>query len=95
MTSSRGRLGFLSARRMGLHDLPTGKSPELKGDETMALTDTDKVACLMEYRGTHATFKREAVWREIWIVRLSEGKIVESWPLPDVDAYMRQLGCLA
>jgi len=28
-------------------------------------------------------------------VRLAEGKIVESWRLPDVDAYLRQLGCLA
>jgi len=32
------------------------------------------------------------VWREIWIARLSQGKIVESWPLPDIDAYCRQLG---
>jgi len=46
-------------------------------------------------RRTHATLEREAIWREIWVVRLAEGKIVESWRLPDVDAYLRQLGCLA
>ncbi|MEW5826346.1 MAG: ester cyclase [Candidatus Bipolaricaulota bacterium] len=70
----------------------THEIPDLSVDIKLILADGDKVCCLMEYRGTHATFKREAIWREIWIVRLSEGKIVESWPLPDVDAYLRQLG---
>ncbi len=70
----------------------TREIPDLRVDVKMALQDGDMVTCLMEYRGTHAKFKREAVWREIWVVRLSEGKIVESWPLPDVDAYLRQLG---
>jgi len=70
----------------------TREIPDLRVDVKMTLEDRDKVACLMEYRGTHATYRREAVWREIWVVRLSEGKIVESWPLPDVDAYLRHLG---
>ncbi len=70
----------------------TREIPDLRVDIKRILADGDMVACLMEYRGTHATFKREAVWREIWVVRLCEGKIVESWPLPDVDAYLRQLG---
>ena len=58
----------------------------------MTLADGDKVVCLMEYRGTHAEYEREANWREIWIARLSDGKLVESWPLPDIDAYCRHLG---
>jgi predicted ester cyclase len=70
----------------------TREIPDLRVDIKLTLADGHMVACLMEYRGTHATFKREAIWREIWVVRLSEGKIVESWPLPDVDAYLRQLG---
>ena len=70
----------------------TNEIPDLRVDIKLTLADGDKVACLTEYRGTHATCKREALWREIWVVRLSEGKIVESWPLPDVDAYLRQLG---
>jgi len=70
----------------------TREIPDLRVDVKMTLEDRDKVACLMKCRGTHATYRREAVWREIWVVRLSEGKIVESWPLPDVDAYLKKLG---
>ncbi|MDD5220394.1 MAG: ester cyclase [Candidatus Bipolaricaulis sp.] len=75
-----------------MREFMTSEIPDLRVDIKLTLTDGDKVACLMEYRGTHATYKREAAWREIWVVRLSEGKIAESWPLPDVDAYLRQLG---
>jgi ketosteroid isomerase-like protein len=75
-----------------MREFMTNEIPDLRVDIKMTLEDGDMVTCLMEYRGTHATFRREAVWREIWVVRLSEGKIVESWPLPDVDAYLRQLG---
>jgi ketosteroid isomerase-like protein len=70
----------------------TREIPDLSVEVKMTLEDGDKVVCLKEYRGTHAEFQREAIWREIWIARLSEGKIVESWPLPDIDAYCRQLG---
>jgi ketosteroid isomerase-like protein len=75
-----------------MQEFRTSEIPDLRVDVKLTLADGDMVACVMEYRGTHATYKREAVWREIWLVRLSEGKIVESWPLPDVDAYLRQLG---
>ncbi len=75
-----------------MQEFMTSEIPDLRVDIKLTLADGDMVACLMEYRGTHATYKREAVWREIWVVRLSEGKIVESWPLPDIDAYLRQLG---
>ena len=73
-------------------DFMTKEIPDLSVDVKLTLADGDMVVCLMEYRGTHAHFKREATWREAWFVRLSEGKIVESWPLPDIDAYCRQLG---
>jgi len=75
-----------------MQEFMTQQIPDLSVEVKLTLTDGDKVVCLMEYRGTHATFNREAVWREIWIARLSQGKIVESWPLPDIDAYCRQLG---
>jgi len=75
-----------------MQEFMTQQIPDLSVEIKLTLTDGDKVVCLMEYRGTHATFNREAVWREIWIARLSQGKIVESWPLPDIDAYCRQLG---
>jgi len=75
-----------------MRDFMTREIPDLSVEVKMTLEDANKVVCLMEYRGTHAEFEREAIWREIWIARLSEGKIVESWPLPDIDAYCRQLG---
>jgi len=75
-----------------MQDFMTKAIPDLRVDVKLTVADADMVVCLMEYRGTHASFKREAVWREAWFVRLSEGKIVESWPLPDIDAYCRQLG---
>ncbi|MFC2108234.1 ester cyclase [Candidatus Bipolaricaulota bacterium] len=75
-----------------MQDFMTREIPDLRVEIKLTLADGDMVVCLMEYRGTHASFKREAIWREAWFVRLSEGKIVESWPLPDIDAYCRQLG---
>ena len=75
-----------------MREFMTKEIPDLRVEIKMVLEDGDIVVCLMEYRGTHARFKREAVWREAWFARLSNGKIVESWPLPDIDAYCRQLG---
>jgi predicted ester cyclase len=75
-----------------MQEFMTKQIPDLSVDIKLTLADGDTVVCLMEYRGTHAEFGREAIWREAWFVRLSVGKIVESWPLPDIDAYCRQLG---
>ncbi len=66
--------------------------PDLTATIKLILADGDMVVCLLEYRGTHANFKREAVWREAWFTRLSEGKIVEGWPIFDEASYCRQLG---
>ena len=66
--------------------------PDLKASIKLILADGDMVVSLLEYRGIHAGFGREAVWREAWFVRLSEGKIIEGWPVTDLDTYFRQLG---
>jgi predicted ester cyclase len=66
--------------------------PDLIATIKLILADGDMVACLLEYRGTHANFEREAVWREAWFARLSEGKIVEGWPVIDESSFFRQLG---
>jgi predicted ester cyclase len=66
--------------------------PDLKATIKQILTDGDRVVCLLEYRGIHADFEREAVWREAWFVRLSEGKIVEGWSVFDGTSYFKQLG---
>ena len=70
----------------------TKQFPDLKATIRLILADGEMVVCLLEYRGIHAKFKREAVWREAWFARLSEGKIVEGWPVIDLDTYFRQLG---
>lgn len=75
-----------------MREFITDQIPDLKAAIKLILADGDMVACFMEYRGTHAKFEREAVWRETWFTRLSEGKIVEGWPLFDEASYCRQLG---
>jgi len=49
-----------------MQEFMTNEIPDLRVDIQLTIAEGDKVACLMEYRGTHATFKREAIWREIW-----------------------------
>jgi len=66
--------------------------PDLKATIKLILADGDMVVCLLEYRGTQADLEREAVWREAWFVRLSEGKIVEGWPVIDESSFFRHLG---
>ena len=75
-----------------MHAFMTKDIPDLRVEIKMALAEGDMVVCLMEYRVTHVRFEREAVWREAWFARLSDGKIVGSQCLPDIDAYCRQLG---
>jgi hypothetical protein len=66
--------------------------PNLKAVIKLILADGDMVVCLLEYRGTHAQFEREAVWREAWFARLSEGMIVEGWPIIDESSFFKHLG---
>lgn len=66
--------------------------PDLMAAIKLIFADGDMVVSLIEYRGTHTKFKREAVWREALITRLSEGMIVESWPIIDESSFFRHLG---
>ena len=75
-----------------LREFMTKQFPDLKATIQLILADGDMVVCLMEYRGTHVEFKREAVWREAWFTLLSEGKIVEGWPIIDESSFFRHLG---
>jgi ketosteroid isomerase-like protein len=75
-----------------LQEFMTKQFPDLTAAVKLSLEDGDRVFCLVEYRGTHAEFEREAVWREAWFVRMSEGKIVEDWTVFDGSSYFRQLG---
>ena len=78
--------------KLEMWEFVTKEFPDLQATIKLILADGDMVVSLLEYRGTHATIKREAVWREAWFVRLSEGKIVEGWPVLDESSYLRQLG---
>ena len=75
-----------------MREFMTKEFPDLKATIKLILADGDMVVCLLEYRGTHAKFKREVVWREAWFVRLSEGEIVEGWPVIDESSFFRHLG---
>jgi len=66
--------------------------PNLTATIKLILADGDMVVSLLEYRGTHAKFERETVWREAWFTRLYEGKIVEGWPIIDESSFFRHLG---
>ena len=46
------------------------------------------------YRGIAGTGKR-VTWRQISIVRLADGKIVEDWPVSDELSILQQLGHFA
>jgi predicted ester cyclase len=70
----------------------TEEFPDLKATIKLILADGDMVVSLLEYLGTHADLEREAVWREAWFARLSEGKIVEGWPIIDESSFFRHLG---
>jgi hypothetical protein len=75
-----------------MQEFMTKEIPDLMATIKLILADGDMVVCLLEYCGTHANFEREAVWREAWFVRLSEGKIVEGWPVIDESSFFRHLG---
>jgi predicted ester cyclase len=75
-----------------MREFMTKEFPDLKATIQLILADGDTVVCLLEYRGTHAKFEREAVWREAWFARLFEGQIVEGWPVIDESSLFRHLG---
>lgn len=75
-----------------MQEFMTKEFPDLKATIKLILAEGDMVVSLVEYRGTHANFKREAVWREAWFARLYEGKIVEGWPIIDGSSFFRHLG---
>jgi len=75
-----------------MREFMTKDFPDLRATIKLILADGDSVVTLLEYLGTHAGFERQAVWREAWFVRLSEGKIVEGWPIIDESSFLRHLG---
>jgi predicted ester cyclase len=81
-----------SQAKLDMQEFMADEFPDLKATIKQIISYGDMVVCLLEYRGNHADIEREAVWREAWFVRLSEGKIVEGWSVFDGSTYFRQLG---
>ena len=75
-----------------MQEFMTAQYPDLSAAILLILADGDMVVSLLQYRGTHAKYNREVVWREAWFTRLSNGLIVESWPIIDESAFYRHLG---
>ena len=75
-----------------MREFMTKEFPDLTATIKLIVADGDMVVSLLEYRGTHVKFEREVVWREAWFARLSEGVIVESWPIIDESSFLRHLG---
>ena len=93
---SPGREGikqFITMLRTGFPDI------DIKVQD--ALADGDKVVVRNLAKGTHrgefmgiAPTGKEAIWTEIHIVRLENGRIAEHWANVDQLGIMRQLGVL-
>jgi len=88
----RGFDTHTSQAKADMQDFMTNQFPNLTATIHQILADGDRVVSLLEYRGTHKRYKKEAVWQEAWFVRMSEGMIVESWPINDLYTYFRHLG---
>ena len=65
------------------------------------VAEGDKVSTRRTWRGTHqgpyrglAPTGKRVTWTQISIVRLSEGRIVEDWPVADELSLLQQLGCV-
>jgi ketosteroid isomerase-like protein len=75
-----------------MREFMTHQFPDVRVTIRLIVAEGDMVVSLLEYRGTHARFGREAVWQEAWFARLSEGRIVEGWPVIETTALHEQLG---
>lgn len=66
--------------------------PDLKMDIQEIFGTGDWVACYAINRGTDLDYNRSAVWSEMDLFKLRDGKIVEIWAVENVYDQMTQLG---
>ena len=66
--------------------------PDLKTNIDMIFGDGDLVMCYGVNQGTNTEYHRSAVWAEMDLFRLKDGKITEIWGVQDDIAVMKQLG---
>ena len=70
----------------------TQDTPDYKAEIKMILEDGDKVAYYLISSGTSQEFHTSAVWTECGIMRLENGKIVETWGVEDGLSWSLQMG---
>jgi len=66
--------------------------PDLSVEIKLIFGEGDQVACYSIDSGMNQEWHRSAVWSELGIYRLKDGKIVEMWGVEDTSSQMRQLG---
>lgn len=75
--------------------------PDLHVEVEDVITEADRVVCRNTVRGTHRgeymgmpPTGKVITWNEIFIARISDGRIAETWGVVDVAGQMRQLGLI-
>jgi hypothetical protein len=66
--------------------------PDLNVEIKLIFGEGDQVVYYAIDSGTNQEYHRSAVWSEVGICRLKDGKIIEMWGLEDYSSQMRQLG---
>jgi predicted ester cyclase len=66
--------------------------PDLNIEIKMIFGEGDRIAFYLTDSGTNQEYHRSAVWGEVGIFRLKNGKIVESWGVEDSFSQLKQLG---
>ena len=66
--------------------------PDYKAEIKVILEDGDKVAYYLLSSGTSQEFHASAIWPECGIMRLENGKIVETWNVEDNLSWNLQMG---
>ena len=66
--------------------------PDLKTEIKLIFGEGDRVACYWINSGTNQEYQRSAVWSEMNMYRLKDGKIVEGWGVEDSFSQLKQLG---
>lgn len=75
--------------------------PDLQVEIEDVIAEGDRVVSRNTVKGTHRgdylgvpATNKVITWKEIFIVRFSNGRVAETWGIVDVAAQMRQLGIL-
>lgn len=66
--------------------------PDLKARLVNVVESGDLVAYHAENQGHNVRFGRSAVWAELGIVRIQDGKIIDWWSVEDTFSQFKQLG---